>query len=615
MEYFDLERQIRTNPEFSGFLEGALATAENIYPRVRGNPGTAKAYFGLLDSVYQACRHNPVLLAPIIWPQFPKNKPLSFRRYPFSFQMFNLMVEGYTVFRGSRQISKSTSFSARQVLNALMIPGFTSTYICPRSQYLGTYADRLRDIYSAYRSYQEDHRYRNNLYYKEFPNRSRIQLLHVLASAANARSKSTDELLFDEYQDFDPDLELEVMQTQSASETPVTIYAGTSLTTNTALEEKFTHSSQGFWVSKCVNGHFNIPLPEHGIMEMIKLQGPSCAKCGVLMDMSDGYFEHAYPSRLAEHRVGFHVPQIIVPAVYENEKRWREILQLKQRGDIRKFNQEILGLPSEEGEREITRRHLQLMCALGTDLGKLLQQAIGGQCYQYIISGFDWGGSDYDPGRKIKASTTVHVILGVKGDGSMDILHIRRFKGMKYDEIVADFRQEHERFGARFAASDFGVGEYYNDKIREFQDPSRHFILHYGDKTHGLLDNIDSNVSAFNHWMLNRTDSLSQLYGAVRTQRIRCFGWELAEEFLTDFLNVYRVPHEGPGGVNRFTYVGHPARTTDVMQAVNYAFQMGRLLMGESVTNFQGLQQWVAAQHTGGGSGFGGEEHLESFSG
>lgn len=757
MIYFDLERELRGNPDFSRNLDQTFTEAARVYSMAKGNPRMAKHYFGLLASAYQACHHNPVLLSPIIFPQFPKDKPLSFRRYPFAFQMFSTMLEGYTVFRGSRQISKcrpldadepilgadyepiypkdlkvgskvlsidpqgngvpdrvvaihrikapqviarvrtwddhvgrwtlnhqlmtqsgwvavgdlsvnteiatlldptqgdcivwtrvrsietededqpvwdietekhhnyilngivshnSTSLSARQVLNASMMPGFTSTYICPRSQYLETYADRLRDIYSACRYFKEDHRFRNNLFYKEFPNRSRIRLLHVLSSAANARSKSTDELLFDEYQDFDPDLELEVMQTQSASESKITIYAGTSLTTNTALEEKFTQSSQGFWLSKCPNGHFNLPLPEHGIMDMIQPQGPSCAKCGCLMDMAAGYYEHAYPERIAAHRVGYHIPQIIVPAVYENPQRWREILTLKQKGDIRKFNQEVLGIPSEEGEREITRRHLQLMCTLGSDLNRLRQHAASGDKYEFLISSFDWGGSDYDPGRKIKASTTVHSVLGVKGDGGMDIVHIKRYQGMKYDEIVANFRANHNEFGVRFAASDFGVGHYYNDQIRKFMDPVRHFILHYADRTAGLIANIDSNVEGFNHWNLNRTDSLSQLYNAIRIQRIRCFAWELAEEFLTDMLNVYRVPHEGPGGVTRFTYVGHPARWTDVLHAINYGFQMGRLLLGEPVTNHNGLIDWATQQRNQpGDNGNAPDDGLSAFSG
>jgi hypothetical protein len=48
-----------------------------------------------------------------------------------------------------------------------------------------------------------------------------------------------------------------VMKTQ-----PVTIYAGTSLTTDTMLEKKWLESSQGLWIMRCGCGQENIPLPE-----------------------------------------------------------------------------------------------------------------------------------------------------------------------------------------------------------------------------------------------------------------------------------------------------------------------------------------------------------------
>ncbi len=64
-------------------------------------------------------------------------------------------------------------------------------------------------------------------------------MTYVLTHASSIRGKSTDELLFDEAQDFDPELEIEVAQTQAASANPITIYAGTSLTTDTLLEKKW----------------------------------------------------------------------------------------------------------------------------------------------------------------------------------------------------------------------------------------------------------------------------------------------------------------------------------------------------------------------------------------
>ncbi len=68
---------------------------------------------------------------------------------------------------------------------------------------------------------------------------------------------------------------------------------------------------------------------------------------------------------------------------------------------------------------------------------------------------------------------TVHVILGVlPGTGKIDILHIRRYSGMNYDDIVGDILRNHEACRGNAIASDFGVGAVYNSKDSG-EDPSR----------------------------------------------------------------------------------------------------------------------------------------------
>jgi hypothetical protein len=50
--------------------------------------------------------------------------------------------------------------------------------------------------------------------------------------------------------------------------------------------------------------------------------------------------------------------------------------------------------------------------------------------YRYVVSGMDWGGSDYNPAIKTKLSYTVHAILGVRTDGIMEGLHFKRYSGL-----------------------------------------------------------------------------------------------------------------------------------------------------------------------------------------
>jgi len=74
---------------------------------------------------------------------------------------------------------------------------------------------------------------------------------------------------------------LPTLQSQSSSHLRTTTFAGTSLTTDTLLEERFAQSSQAYWVTKCTGcNHYNIPTPEEGVLDMIQPKGFSCCKCG-----------------------------------------------------------------------------------------------------------------------------------------------------------------------------------------------------------------------------------------------------------------------------------------------------------------------------------------------
>lgn len=391
-------------------------------------------------------------------------------------------------------------------------------------------------------------------------------------------------------QDFDPDLEIEVEMMQSASETPMNMYTGTSLTTETFLEKKYLDSSQASWIIKCPGcNHENIPLPEHGVMEMIQPQGPSCGKCGKLLDVTSGRFVHADMKALAESRYGYHIPQLIVPAVVHNEIRWERLYRQKNKGNKSKFLQEILGIPVEEGERELTRKNLEDMCTLGKP-SELLRKAQAGR-YQWVVAGCDWGGSDYQPMTKTKISTTVHCIIGITPDGWLDILHFDRLTGMGYDDIIGKIAHDFKMFKGYAMASDTGVGAVYNDKLRYHIPAERHLMITYTGPTAELLA-MPAKQHIFNTWMLNKTESLTLTFDAIRNKKIRCFDWANAEEYLLDCLNMFRAPGEkaGGAGANTFVYRASATKPNDALQAINYAHMLARIVQGEPMFADQSMK-------------------------
>ncbi len=69
-----------------------------------------------------------------------------------------------------------------------------------------------------------------------------------------------------------------------------------------------------------------------------------------------------------------------------------------------------------------------------------------------------------------------------------------------------------------------------------------------------------------------------------RQKRIRCFDWQYAAEYLTDFLNLFRTPAEASssgGGASTFVYRSHPSKPNDTLMAINYAYMLGKLLLDE----------------------------------
>src|SRR5437867_3093800 len=137
--FVDIEYESRTNGQFQHRLKQLLAEAERTGELAQRNSAYHNQYQEALVQMFKFCNFNTVFLTPYFWPRYPRDEPLSFADYPFAWPVFGLQLGGFMVLRGSRQISKSTSFCCRQQLNARFIPGFRSIYIVPRNQQLETY--------------------------------------------------------------------------------------------------------------------------------------------------------------------------------------------------------------------------------------------------------------------------------------------------------------------------------------------------------------------------------------------------------------------------------------------------------------------------------------------
>ena len=478
-----------------------------------------------------------------------------------------------------------------------MLPGFRSLYITPHTEQLKTYADKLRELERAFRFYNSKSKFRRNLYYKEYDKGGMIKLAYVLTSASSVRGNSADELLFDEYQNFDISLEPEVLEIQKASDMPIRIFAGTSLTTDTALEAKYAASSQAVWMLKCGCGEWLNTGDKDVVCDFVQPEGVVCPKCSKVQDVRQGQYVHTDQEMLSKMQVGFHIPQIIIPFFTEDPVRWAEIYNKKvSGGDHRKFLQEVLGIPTEEGEREITQQHLKDMCVL--NLEECRAKAKRGD-YMLVVSGCDWGGSDYIADLRTKASFTVHAMLGVNHDRTIDIIHFREYSGMDYRSVADDIVRNHYALQGEAIASDFGVGQLYNMLLRErIKNVHKHLVFGYvGPSSSALSEPQGEHM--FNQYSLNRTEAITSLYDAIKQRRIKCFSWEQSNRYLMDFLNLFRTPSESTTGATSFTYRRHGSKTDDSLHAVNFAYVLARMLLNEPLINDRMLRDKIMANLRG----------------
>lgn len=473
----------------------------------------------------------------------------------------------------------STTLAARQLIESQLFPGIRSLFITPQREQLKTYARRLLEMENKFR-YPLG---KQNMYNKVYSNGSTIDLANALTTAEHIRGKTTDILIFDECQGFDPELLPQILYTQTTSKIPAQLYTGTALSIDTLLEARWQASSMGMWHCRAGDGKHWLNMYDAETLFKVcdHPEGPLCPYTGKRLVVTDGCFIHANMGAFNQSNVGFHIPQCIIPDIAYDVVQWAKLYAHIKTGDYAKIMQECFGIAVAEGTREITESDLVRLCVLKEGKEELKKRAVSGY-YRMVISGCDWGGSDYNPAIKTKTSYTVHCIIGIAPDDRIDILHFRRYSGMQYDEIVSSIIQEHKAFNGKIISTDFGVGMAYNMEIRKYIPQNHHFIMSYvGPRSAPISMPKDAHLS--NQLSLNRTEAISRVFKDIKAERlkIRARSWEEMSPFLLDFLNLYRAPIEAESGQTLFKYIRSATKADDALHAFTFAYTTMLLYLGE----------------------------------
>lgn len=377
---------------------------------------------------------------------------------------------------------------------------------------------------------------------------------------------------------FDPGLLTELLEVLSDSAIQSVLYAGTSTTVETLLETEYQAGTQGVWQVLKDDGSVLDCGDHEQVCDHI---GPYFLVDPVTKNRLDplrGYYKYLNPAGFADMRLSVHVPQIINPDIANDKLAWNRLYRTMIR-DKKRFIQEKLGIPLEEANREVTKADLKRICVITDGRDELKKKCREGY-YRCIISGFDWGGSDYNPMTRTKISNTFHVITGVAPNDKVHILHAKAHGGASYRNIMDNLLMDHFAFSAGAMASDFGGGQQYHSLLRSHPliDASRHIIFDYDNPDSALCKPMSKEIMLENAFMLNRTESITALYMAILMNDPILLApvWEESEDYMTHFLNLTRVMTEKGEG-RRFRYNRHGSKSDDFVHALNMAYSLLRL--------------------------------------
>lgn len=487
----------------------------------------------------------------------------------------------------------STTFVARQLIYCHVLPRFKTLYVTPTHPMRETYASRYAEMESMFRYKITG----QNKYTKRYHNGSIVNICYALTSARDIRGKTVHECVIDEAQNFDPEILPEVLYTMTTSDMPMSVYAGTALSIDTLLESKWQESSMGMWHIRAMDGKHWLNMYDSDTLDKVCRNplGPTCPYTGKQLVVTDGCYVHANNAALQSGRVGMHVPQCIIPDIAYNPIQWAKVYDHVTRDNWTKVLQECFGIATAEGSREITEADLAALCTLKDTAADAKKKCAEGY-YRLVISGCDWGGSDWNPAIKTKTSYTVHCIIGVAPDGVVDILHYKRYAGMDYREIAMSIIGDHNAYKAHIMASDFGVGMAYNMELRNYLPFDRHFVICYtGPHCEPIREPAKAHMA--NQLSVNRTEAVTNVFNDVKhpIPKIRCRGWNEMSPYLLDWLNMYRVPVEMPSGETLFKYIRQSTKADDALHAFTFAYTMAKIFKGESLVHDKALDNRIRA--------------------
>jgi len=487
-----------------------------------------------------------------------------------------------TIFMTGRQEGKSVNLSRSQILDCISVPELQLLYVAPLQSQTQRYStltlnEAIQSCELARRLQSKDlegklsdSKIVTSVGHQSFANGSGIQLTYAKTSPDRARGIFADRIDFDEIQDQLIDNLPIIAESLTASKWGVRRYTGTAKTVDNTIEHLWQKSSKCEWVLKCHScGAWNIPNMEGRILDMIQADGVHCIHCGARLNTREGEWVPEFPDRMSDFR-GYHIPQIVLPAIAENPFAWAKVVRKLTHQPLPLFIQEALGISQSIGSRLITEADIKKQCVL-PDIAELRNWK---DRYAYVVLAIDWGGAE-------QSSFTVATVLGIRADGRIDVIFMKRYIGFDPDDVFVDLAQIYQFYGCASAAADYGMGfdkniileKRFGLKMCQFMFVRQSKLLSYSPSL------------GHPRWTIDKTTALDVLFMAIKHGRIFFPPFDPSEIYLRDLLSPYEVVNE-TGGLTTRRYLRDPSRPDDFCMALCFGTMLAmKLLYGDDEIN------------------------------
>lgn len=508
-------------------------------------------------------------------PEKDPTKPQ--RHIPFSFLGREYLRLPYdspskrTLYKCGRQVEKSTLLGNKCLSYCCVINSFNVLYVSPTNQQTKTFSrDRLKEpteTSEILRSWTTT-KLSDNVFEKQFINRSKITLRYAYHNADRTRGIPADMIDIDEIQDINTDNIPIIEECASHSHFKIFTYSGTPKTLDNAIEKYWVdYSTQNEWVVPCEHHgtpsspstwHWNI-LTEDNIDPK---KGLVCEQCRNPIDVKHVMAQWASMNPSVRARLGegafegFRVPQLMVPWL-----SWDEIMVKYQTYSRAKFYNEVLGLSYDSGTRPLTQADLIENCRSGLFMTPEILRDIRARLGSTtpIYAGIDWGTGE--------GSFTV-IALGAYLDGFFTVFYIHRFEGQEIEppvqlELVGEMFRG---WNIEMAGVDYGGGFDRNDHLTRKFGANRIWKYQYSQP--GQKVKWEEKLKRF---LVHRTEVMSDIFNAIKRKNIFRFpDWHHFEEpYGKDCLNIFSEYNER---TRQIEYKHAPDHTDDSYHAILLCF-------------------------------------------